>query len=80
MIKCDNEFVNFADLKPNDCFLLNNELWMKEEEDQYATNLCTGGIRNNLCGTMVLPVDVEIKWTKKVAKKATKKATKKGEK
>jgi len=58
--------VNFSSLKVTDCFLMNGSLWMKTKNSysQSAVSLITGLRENNLCGRMVIPVKVEIKWEK----------------
>lgn len=58
--------IDFADIGDGDCFLLRNDLWQKSEEvgDQSAQCLSDGEMETELCGTTVIPVDVEIKWTK----------------
>ena len=58
--------VNFSKLKPTECFLMNGSLWMKvgNSYSQNAFDLATGQTERNLCGRMVVPVKIEIKWEK----------------
>lgn len=56
----------FEDLEAGDCFILNNKLWIKDNSDD-QTGICLedGNVEDGLCDEFVIPVDVEIKWTKK---------------
>ncbi len=54
--------VDFATLKPRDCFLYMDELCMKAIKDQGAISLSDGAYLYDMCGEYVQPVDVEIKW------------------
>lgn len=58
--------VNFSGLKATDCFLMFGSLWMKHggSYSQSAVNLVDGKVERNLCGRMVVPVKIEIKWEK----------------
>lgn len=58
--------VDFTTLNEGDCFLLRGDLWQKsmKDGDQLAQCLSDGEIEADLCGTTVVPADVEIKWTK----------------
>jgi hypothetical protein len=56
----------FEDLKAGEKFLMGGKLYVKDNsEDQIGINLLTGEIEHELCGTEVIPVNVEIKWTKR---------------
>lgn len=58
---------DYIDLNAGDCFIWNDSLCIKPEEtdDQCAVDLENGSIYEDMCGELVMPVDVEIKWTKK---------------
>ncbi len=58
--------VVFEDLAGKSCFLWKDDLWLKiDGESQNAFSLSDGSYRSELRGTVVIPVEVEIKWTKK---------------
>ena len=59
--------VTYTDLEDGDCFIYDNQLWIKADEYDYqnATNLVNGTIICDLCDQVVIEVDIEIKWTKK---------------
>jgi len=52
--------VDFADLKPGDCFEAWGELYVKSGTNQQATGLRTGLGRHSMCGIFVTPVNVEV--------------------
>ena len=56
--------VNFSNLKGGECFLMNGSLWIKGPRSytQAASSLVDGKRETSLCGRMVQPVNVEIKW------------------
>jgi len=69
-----SELVNFDDLKPQDCFLYQGKLWMisGDRNDQVSFCLSNGETDCDFCerGQTLLPVNVEIKWSRpKVTKK-----------
>ncbi len=58
--------VDFEILAGKDCFLWKGDLWFKiDKGNQDAFSLSDGSYRSELYGTMVIPVNVQIKWTKK---------------
>ena len=59
--------VNFAELEIRDCFIWDEELFMKtnQTDNQEAVSLSDGRTIGDMCTEFVLPVNVEIKWTKK---------------
>lgn len=63
--------VDFADLDVGDFFLHENRLCVKRTghdphgNDQCGLDMADGYSFTGLCGTYVLPVNVEIKWTRK---------------
>jgi len=65
-LKPDVSQVDFEELNPRDCFIMDGGLWMKHDrsDNQDAFCLSNGDNDFNLCGTMVIPVNVEIKWSK----------------
>jgi len=58
--------VNFSTLKATECFLMSGSLWMKlgNNYSQNAVDLINGQNERGLCGRMVVPVNIEIKWEK----------------
>ena len=66
-LKSAQQGVDFADLDDGASFLHNNCLCSKRADgDQEGLDLDDNGqCFFNLCGTYVLPVNVEIKWTMK---------------
>ncbi|HDY67358.1 MAG TPA: hypothetical protein ENH85_06190 [Candidatus Scalindua sp.] len=64
-LRKETEYVDYEELAEGDCYLWNGDLWIKTNEDQIGTSLSNGTFEDNLCGTMVIPVNIEIKWSKK---------------
>lgn len=58
--------VNFSKLRPTESFLMSGSLWMKigNSYSQNAVDLINGQTERNLCGRMVVPVKLDIKWEK----------------
>ena len=58
--------VKFETLSAGDCFLWDSSLMMRLPvvitDGQAAVNLSDGQAYDDLCGSYVRPVDVEIKW------------------
>ena len=52
--------VDFASLRPGDCFEAWGELYVKSSADQQATGLSTGQARVSMCGIQVTPVNAEV--------------------
>ena len=64
--KFKRQGVDFAELNPGDWFLHRDCLCVKMDGiDQEGLDPMDGLCFADLCGTYVLPVTVEIKWTKK---------------
>ena len=64
--------VDYADLKDGECFLYNLDLYIKEDFDGFQYGIClTDGEAyvSEMCGTQVVPVNCEIKWSYKGQKK-----------
>ena len=60
--------VDYTDLNYGAYFLMGGSLWIKEaidDDNQGASSIITGGYKCDLCGTMVIPINVEIHWNKK---------------
>jgi hypothetical protein len=56
--------VSYSELYNGDCFILRSKLWVKvDSRDQEAICLSDGEIVYSMCGIIVIPVDVEMKWT-----------------
>lgn len=65
-LKKSTSLVDFANLPYGSTFLLAGEIWIKDNSgDQIGISLVNGKYNDNMCGTMVEPVDIEIKWSKK---------------
>lgn len=58
--------VNFSCLRVGEGFLMSGSLWMKVggSYNQAAFNLIDGSSERSLCGRLVVPVKIEIKWEK----------------
>ena len=52
--------VDFANLKPGDCFEAWNTLYIKSCGGQQATGLKNGEARVNMCGIYVTPINAEV--------------------
>ncbi|MBE3037081.1 MAG: hypothetical protein IMZ70_08400 [Candidatus Atribacteria bacterium] len=66
-VKSPNILVDYADLNDGDAFIHEKRLFIKfDYDDQEGVALDEdGGICYDMCGEMVLPVDIKIMWTKK---------------
>jgi len=64
--------VDFAELNIKDWFIYDNRLCMKTpneeavDDTQLAVDVMDGEYFTDMCGEHVLPVDVEIRWKRKV--------------
>jgi hypothetical protein len=64
--KFKRQGVDFAELNPGDWFLYHDSLCVKRADgNQEGLDPSDGDCFFGLCGEYVLPVTVEIKWTKK---------------
>ncbi len=64
--KFSRQGVDFAELNNGTFFLYQDCLCIKQSgTGQLGVDVEDGASFSNLCGTYVLPVNVEIKWTKK---------------
>lgn len=52
--------VDFATLKPGDCFWWDNTLFVKSNYNQRATGLVGGRSLCDMCGEMVTPINAEV--------------------
>ena len=58
--------ITYGQLNDGVCFIWDKQLWIKADFNaQEAINLATGEMISDMCEYVVIPVDVEIKWTKK---------------
>ena len=64
--------VDFTKLSVEDCFLHDDTLCMKISNDigdgQACVDLMNGEAYQDMCGQLVQPVDVEIKWKRQTKK------------
>lgn len=56
----EKQKVDFATLKPGDCFMAWDKLYVKSQSKQQATGLENGDARVCMCGIYVTPVNAEI--------------------
>jgi len=52
--------VDFAKLKPGDCFRYEGVLCIKTEFEQDAIVLDSGEVWSNMCGNNVIPINAEV--------------------
>ena len=52
--------IDFASLRPGDCFEAFGRLYVKSQAEQRATGLETGDARVCMCGIFVTPVNAEV--------------------
>jgi len=56
----------YDDLNNGDAFLYEGALYVKvDTDDQQAIDLDTGYIEDSLCGKIVVPVNITVKWSRK---------------
>jgi len=62
-----DQLVDYADLNDGDAFIYEDQLFIKcDYSCQEAVSLDEGVYTlEEMCGTMVLPVNIEVKWFKK---------------
>ena len=53
--------VDFAKLKPGDCFKWENSLLIKTDYKQDAVDLETGAVYENICGEEITPINAEVR-------------------
>jgi len=53
--------VDFADLKPGDCFRWDSDIYVKSAYGQDAICLDDGFMIQEMCGEQVTPVDAEVR-------------------
>lgn len=58
----DRKLVDFAKLNPGDGFLFKEKLHIKQDWEQDSLIVETGEAYDNMCGFMVEPVEVEIRF------------------
>jgi hypothetical protein len=69
-IKTPTSQIKFDELDVGDCFLMDNDLWIKIDDvfqlelEQPAVCLSNGKIMCYLCGVWVILVDTETTWKK----------------
>lgn len=52
--------VDFAELKPGDCFRWGDSLLIRTDYEQDAVDLEDGSTYSNMCGDQVTPVNAEV--------------------
>lgn len=58
--------IQYDDLADGECFILGGRLLIKQDVcDQEAIDLNGGGYLEDLCGKIVIPVDIKVTWKKK---------------
>lgn len=72
-IKKEEDAVTVSDLNRGDCFLTGKNLYQLYNKDPAAQNMQTGEYQDFDLNCVVVPVDIEIRWTKKAKKKGAKK-------
>lgn len=59
----------FSDFNEGDCFLLDDDIWMKIQDgvdmEQRCVSLTDGEVLIEMCDTSVVPVDAELNWKRK---------------
>lgn len=69
----EHKFVDYATLDEGEVFVFNGDIFIKTEYgDQVGICLTEGCYIDEMCGTLVTPVDAELKWSYKKPKKAKK--------
>lgn len=64
-VSTKDEFVEVGSLNIGEFFLYDNQLWMLTVSDPYAVSLSNNKEQEFLYEIKVIPVNVEIKWTKR---------------
>ena len=67
-IRNKHKTVNYTDLKEGDAFVYGGDLYIKETIHDGQYGICLNDVNDfieNMCGTQVIPVNAEIRWSYK---------------